>query len=79
MHFERRSFLKLLPALTGLTYVSAPETSESPAKISMRFIVASDGHYGQPDTDFKSFHSDLISWVNKEKLTKRSGFSIFQW
>jgi DNA repair exonuclease SbcCD nuclease subunit len=43
----------------------------------MRFIVASDGHYGQPNTDFKQFHTDLISWVNREKMQKGVDFLFF--
>ena len=43
----------------------------------MRFIVASDGHYGQPNTDFKTFHTDLIGWVNREKLQKGVDFLFF--
>lgn len=31
----------------------------------LRFVVASDGHYGQKDTEFEKFHSDLVSNINK--------------
>ncbi len=31
-----------------------------------RFITASDGHYGQPNTDFELAHSNLIHALNKE-------------
>ena len=70
MIFKRRSFLRLLPVLPGLSFCSSPDKIDTAAKITMRFIVASDGHYGQPGTDYKTFHSDLISWVNREKLQK---------
>lgn len=30
----------------------------------LRFIVASDGHYGQPNTDYKIFHQVFIDQVN---------------
>ncbi|WP_221394463.1 metallophosphoesterase [Dyadobacter sp. NIV53] len=77
MIFKRRSFLKLLPVLSGVPYLASSEIVNPAAKISMRFIVASDGHYGQPDTDYKTFHSDLIGWVNREKLQKGVDFVFF--
>jgi predicted phosphodiesterase len=77
MTFQRRSFLKLLPALSGITYLSEPAKAQPAANISLRFIVASDGHYGQPGTEFKTFHSDLVGWVNREKLQKGVDFLFF--
>jgi Icc protein len=77
MNFQRRSFLKLLPAIPGLSLLDTVDSTQAPARISMRFIVASDGHYGQPNTDFKTFHSDLIGWVNREKLQKGVDFLFF--
>src|SRR5688500_11549109 len=74
MTFQRRSFLKLLPALSGITYLSEPAKAQPSANISLRFIVASDGHYGQANTEFKTFHTDLVSWVNREKLQKGVDF-----
>jgi predicted phosphodiesterase len=74
MTFQRRSFLKLLPALSGITYLSEPAKAQPTANISLRFIVASDGHYGQANTEFKTFHTDLVSWVNREKLQKGVDF-----
>jgi len=77
MIFKRRSFLKLLPILPGVPYLAHPDKTDSAAKISMRFIVASDGHYGQPDTDYKTFHTDLIGWINREKMQKGVDFAFF--
>ncbi|MGZ5222145.1 MAG: metallophosphoesterase family protein, partial [Chitinophagaceae bacterium] len=35
-------------------------------KVKLRFAVASDGHYGQPKTEFENFHATLVSHINKE-------------
>jgi predicted phosphodiesterase len=74
MIFKRRSFLKLLPVLSGLPYLSHPGKMNPAAKIAMRFIVASDGHYGQAGTDYEAFHTNLIRWVNTEKMQKGVDF-----
>jgi 3',5'-cyclic-AMP phosphodiesterase len=73
MEFKRRSFLKFLPALSAVSFADRAV----PAKIALRIIVASDGHFGQPDTDFQGFHADLTRWVNHEKLQKGVDFMIF--
>ncbi len=74
MSLQRRSFLKLLPAIPGLSYISVPEGTTPTAQLTMRFIVASDGHYGQPDTDYKTMHADFIGWINREKMQKGVDF-----
>ncbi|MCF2446345.1 metallophosphoesterase [Dyadobacter sp. CY345] len=76
MLFERRSFLKFLPAMSGLSFFNLPENNPKAGKIALRFIVASDGHFGQPNTDYKKFHSDLIGWINQEKVQKGVDFTV---
>ncbi len=76
MSIERRSFLKSLPVLSGVPFIKFTEKTPLP-KIALRVIVASDGHYGQPNTDFKTFHSDLTGWMNQEKVQKGVDFVIF--
>lgn len=34
-------------------------------KIKLRFVVASDGHYGQPGTDFENYFSTAVSAINE--------------
>lgn len=78
MVFKRRTFLKTIPALSALSFVSFANNPEArPAKNILRVIVASDGHYGQPNTDFQGYHDDLIGWINREKLQKGVDFTIF--
>jgi hypothetical protein len=45
-------------------------------RIRLRFAIASDGHYGQPNTDFTSNHDEMISWLNKEKKERGVAFSM---
>ena len=51
-----------------------------PKATRLKFITASDGHYGQPDTDFEDSHRQLLEAINKEnkanviKTTKRIPF-----
>jgi Icc protein len=33
----------------------------------LRFAVASDCHYGQPDVKFDQFHTEMVDWLNLEK------------
>ncbi|MCZ4222378.1 metallophosphoesterase family protein [Pedobacter rhodius] len=34
-------------------------------KAKLRFAIASDGHYGQPGTDFKKDHENIVRWLNE--------------
>ncbi|GAB3167260.1 metallophosphoesterase family protein [Telluribacter humicola] len=74
MPFARRDFLKVFPALS---LFSIPFGKPEPPRTVLRFAVASDGHYGQPDTDFESTHNDIIRWLNQEKLQKGLEFVVF--
>jgi 3',5'-cyclic AMP phosphodiesterase CpdA len=35
-------------------------------RVRLRFAVASDGHFGQPNTDYEVFHSTLVERINGE-------------
>lgn len=37
----------------------------SDKKVRLRFAIASDGHYGQPGTDYKKDHENIIRWLNE--------------
>jgi hypothetical protein len=43
-------------------------------KVKLRFAVASDGHYGQPNTDFANFYSTVVLRINEEH--KKHSFSF---
>ena len=42
----------------------------------LRFSIASDGHYGQPNTDYHRFLTDLVSRVNEEHRQKPFDFCV---
>lgn len=50
--------------------------SEHMARVRYRFAVASDGHYGQPATDFAAYFSTLVSRVNEEHATHPLSFCV---
>ena len=43
-------------------------------KVKLRFVVASDGHYGQPKTDYDNFFTTVVSRINEEH--KKNPFSF---
>lgn len=71
---NRRNFIKSgLTGLAGISLLPAVNTFAADStlpvtagKFKLRFALASDGHYAQPDTDSDGFYTDLISWLSKE-------------
>jgi 3',5'-cyclic-AMP phosphodiesterase len=67
----RRNFLKqssaVLLILSSGKIVKAADSYEDwmRKKPVLRFVVASDGHYGQPNTEYEKFHAELVAGVNK--------------
>lgn len=74
MSYTRRQFLQLSCKTITVLSASSLLSSFAPAnfvlpparKIKLRFAVASDGHYGQPKTDFDPFHTQMVQWLNEE-------------
>lgn len=58
--------IHLLPAIDSF----AAQPGNNPVKASrnfkLRFAIASDGHYAQPETESDLFYTNLVSWLNKE-------------
>lgn len=74
---QRRSFIKNISLATAITPLMPFLTfgkMNFPADPIFRFIIASDGHYGQSGTDFESVHQTLIDSINKEE---KVGMVIF--
>ena len=67
---QRRLFLQkislLSSSLMAAPYLSFGETKQS-ATPGLKFITASDGHWGQPNTDFETSHRNLIEAIGKEE------------
>src|SRR5262245_42227186 len=41
-----------------------------------RFAIASDGHYGKPDTQYEKLHSQMVQWINAEKTKQGVDFTV---
>ena len=69
---NRRHFLGTL--LTSVaTFRSLFAQSTAPA---LRFAVASDGHYGQPNTSFESYFDALVANLQREKAANGLDFCV---
>ena len=70
MHISRRSFIKNMGFASaillggGIHPLSAAEVFERRKKVKLRFAVASDGHYGQPKTEFDAFFNKITEQIN---------------
>ena len=84
MQQDRRRFLKL--ALTGAVWIGAGNTLKTfagntfrmPAKddVKLRVIMASDGHFGQPEIAFEAHHAEMVSWINAERAGRGADFAF---
>ncbi|MGN6421537.1 MAG: metallophosphoesterase family protein [Pseudobacter sp.] len=61
---------------TLLSFVPGTFTLPDRKKVKLRFALASDGHFGQPKTDFDLTHSTMVDWLNREKETRGLDFSV---
>lgn len=71
MNSSRRHFIKNISFATallvggGVKFLSASEVNELQAEVKLRFVVASDGHYGQAKTQFDEFFATITSQINQ--------------
>lgn len=83
---NRRSFIKgsvaaavltgLAPSVSALAAADHSTTSIPGRKPKLRFAIASDGHYGQPNTDYKKDHENIVRWLNEAHAQKPLDFVI---
>ena len=80
---NRKEFLRLsVPAfllLANGNIIRANDFLLSPEhrkKVRLRFVVASDGHYGQPKTDFEEYFSTIVSRINEEHTRDPFAFCV---
>lgn len=80
---NRKDFLKLsAPALLLLangdivSILDHLPTAAHKKKVRLRFVVASDGHYGQPNTAYEKFYSTLVSRINDEHRKDPFAFCV---
>jgi len=84
MSLSRKEFLQL--SLKSIFVIGAGNSLQSFAtrnfklpdadQIELRFALGSDGHYGQPDTNFLFHHDDMVGWLNGEKQSRGIDFSV---
>lgn len=70
---RRREFLQLS---LGLAAFGCHKPSSKNAK-SLRFAVASDGHYGQPKTDYSLYYENIIKNLQRERTERGLDFVVF--
>ncbi|HNP23282.1 MAG TPA: metallophosphoesterase [Panacibacter sp.] len=84
MSVSRRTFIELsfktaavISVANGLSSFSA-ESFTLPVKesIKLRFAIASDGHYGQQGTAYKSMHEEMLKWLNAESKGRGLDFTM---
>lgn len=67
---QRRPFLQKI-SLIGSSMLAMPLISRAkmdfPRATRLKFITASDGHFGQPNTDFETSHRQLMEAINQEE------------
>jgi DNA repair exonuclease SbcCD nuclease subunit len=80
---DRKQFLKntttVFLLLAGGKIVKAGESwmnDSSKRKLKLRFAVASDGHYGQPNTEFDNFFTTAVDHINKAHQVNPFAFCV---
>ena len=83
---NRRFFIKgsiagiALVGLSPLGETFASSMRENNAAVRrnsrLRFAIASDGHYGQPGTEYKKYHQEFVEWINKAHELEHFDFVI---
>jgi hypothetical protein len=79
---QRRQFLKtaapvlLLCANSKLLFGSAGWMADNSKKSILRFAVASDGHYGQPETTYDQSFLELVKHINNEHARRPLDYCV---
>lgn len=80
---KRKEFLRIAtPAFLLLTngrIVKAQNflfSEEEKKKVKLRFAVASDGHYGEKNTDYENYFATAVSRINDEHGKKAFSFCV---
>ncbi|MFT4154576.1 metallophosphoesterase family protein [Parafilimonas sp.] len=80
---NRRTFLK--QGIRAIVMIGAGNALQSftastfrlPAKeeVLLRFAIVSDGHYGQPSTEYEALHNQMVNWLNAEQKSRGIDFT----
>ncbi|MDW7692624.1 metallophosphoesterase [Flammeovirgaceae bacterium SG7u.111] len=76
---KRRDFIKKSIAMGAGAAIGVGSAQASPSESNhkLRFAIASDGHYGQPDTPYEMYHNEMMAWLNEEAGAKGLDFVVF--
>jgi hypothetical protein len=82
-NMKRREFVKYASSfaivLANGNILSAADLASDnwlKRKVKLRFVVASDGHYGQKDTEFEKYFETLVSRINEEHAKNPFAFCM---
>ncbi len=77
---NRRRFIKNLSVgfllINGKTILTSDLSLFEKKKLSLRFVVLSDGHFGQPKTNYQEFFDIAIGHVNNQHISKPFDFGV---
>ena len=80
---KRKEFLRLsVPGFLLLVNGSIVKASnywlseEHKRNVQLRFVVASDGHYGQLKTDYENYFATVVSKINEEHKKNSFAFCV---
>lgn len=79
---NRRSFIKNISFASallmggGIESLSATDILERRKKVKLRFVVASDAHYGQPKTEFDAFVNTMTTQINAFHQQNKVNFTV---
>ena len=78
---RRRDFIKqtssaLLILSGGHVFSLANYPDEFTKKTILRFVVASDGHYGQKDTEYEKYFSEIVEHINRRHSQNSFDFCV---
>lgn len=79
---RRREFIKqassVLLVLSNGSILSLTDDNNELAgkRVVLRFVVASDGHYGQKDTEYERFFSEIVANINQSHQNRSFDFCV---
>jgi 3',5'-cyclic-AMP phosphodiesterase len=73
MLLSRRDFMQL----SGAALLAACQRPTNQSAKTLRFAVASDGHYGQPKTEYDLYFDNIVENLRRERDEKGLDFVVF--
>lgn len=77
---KRRHFIQnistALLLVNGKTLLASDLSEFGKKKLALRFVVASDGHFGQPKTNYQEFFNTAVSHINAVHKQKAFDFGV---